>query len=105
MEIIHFINLFWNCNVYEKLSILSNKNEKKYSYSYNDFLRIKRYSKNLPTSSKWKTTGISNTYGYGGNCDTGACNPNIPKVIWKGILFLIVCVAIYYGWKRNKDDV
>ena len=29
----------------------------------------------------------------------------IPKVIWKGILFLIVCIAIYYGWKRNKDDV
>ena len=29
----------------------------------------------------------------------------IPKVIWKGILFLIVCVAIYYGWKRNKDNV
>ena len=61
-----------------------NKNEKKYSYSYNDFLRIKRYSKNLPTSSKWKTTGASNTYGYGGDCNTdGTCNPNIPKVIWK----------------------
>ena len=29
----------------------------------------------------------------------------IPNVIWKGIFFLIVCVAIYYGWKRNKDDV
>jgi hypothetical protein len=29
----------------------------------------------------------------------------IPKVIWKGIFSLIVCVAIYYGWKRNKDDV
>ena len=29
----------------------------------------------------------------------------IPKVICKGILFLIVCVAIYYGWKKNKNDV
>ena len=46
-----------------------NKNERKYNYSYNDFLRIKRYSKNLPTSSK---------------CNTDeTCDPKIPKVIWK----------------------
>jgi len=60
-----------------------NNNEKKYNYSYNDFLRIKRYSKNLPTTSKWKTTGDSSSSGYGGECNTGTCNPKIPKVIWK----------------------
>lgn len=62
-----------------------NSNEKKYSYSYNDFLRIKRYSKNLPNGSKWKTNGESNTSGYGGDCKNtdGTCDRAIPKVIWK----------------------
>lgn len=46
-----------------------NANEKKYSYSYNDFLRIKRYSNNLPSGKICK------------NID-GTCNPKIPKVIW-----------------------
>jgi hypothetical protein len=62
-----------------------NKNERKYNYSYNDFLRIKRYSKNLPSGSNWKTTGESTTNGYGGDCKNidGTCNLSIPKVIWK----------------------
>ena len=62
-----------------------NNNEKKYNYSYNDFLRIKRYSKNLPSSSKWKTTGESSSSGYGGDCKNtdGTCNTGVPKVIWK----------------------
>lgn len=57
-----------------------NKNEKKYSYSYNDFLRMKRYGKNLPTSS---TPGVSLTNGYGGDCNKPTCDVNIPKVTWK----------------------
>tara|TARA_B100000795_G_C22677862_1_gene390535 strand:+ start:51 stop:758 length:708 start_codon:yes stop_codon:yes gene_type:complete len=59
-----------------------NKNERKYSYSYNDFLRVKRYSKNLPTSSKWKANeGSSTSTGFGGNCNKDSCK--IPTVIWK----------------------
>ena len=60
-----------------------NKNEKNYSYSYNDLLRIKRYKNNLPSSSKWKTTGESKTYGERGNCDNGGCNLKNPHITWK----------------------
>lgn len=60
-----------------------NKNEKNYSYSYNDLLRIKRYKNNLPSSSKWKTTGEVETYGERGNCSNGGCNLKNPPIIWK----------------------
>ena len=62
-----------------------NNNEKKYSYSYNDFLRIKRYRNNLPNGSAWKNGGSSTTVGYRGNCKNidGTCDRKYPKVIWK----------------------
>ena len=44
---------------------------KKYSYSYNDLLRIKRYKNNLPSSSQWKISNESKTYGERGNCSNG----------------------------------
>lgn len=60
-----------------------NKNEKKYSYSYNDLLRIKRYKNNLPSSSQWKISNESKTYGERGNCSNGGCNLKNPHITWK----------------------
>ena len=62
-----------------------NSNERNYSYSYNDLLRLRRYKNNLPSSSNWKVDGTSSTYGVGGTCKNtdGTCNKKYPKVIWK----------------------
>ena len=61
-----------------------NSNEKNYSYSYNDLLRIRRYKNNLPSSSAWKISNNSKTYGERGNCDeNGVCNKKYLSVTWK----------------------
>ena len=77
------------CNTTKSLQHLyranqPNKNERNYSYSYNDLLRIKRYKNNLPSSSKWKISNDSKTYGERGNCDAnGQCNKKNPGITWK----------------------
>jgi len=60
-----------------------NQNEKKYSYSYNDFLRNKRYSNNLPT--KKPAANSSETVGFRGSCKKvdGTCDRKVSKVTWK----------------------
>ena len=60
-----------------------NKNEKNYSYSYNDFLRNKRYSNNLP--SKKPPVDSFQTVGFRGSCKQvdGTCDMKVSKVIWK----------------------
>lgn len=60
-----------------------NSNEKNYSYSYNDFLRNKRYTNNLPT--KKPQANSSETVGFRGSCKKvdGTCDRNVSKVVWK----------------------
>jgi len=65
----------------------TNGSDEKYSYSYNEFLRIKKmsYNKRLPT--KEATDNTFQTSGYGGKCDV--CDDNAVtkkyknRVIWK----------------------
>jgi hypothetical protein len=55
-----------------KSGLQPNKNEPKYSYSYNDYLKNKRrmtYDMKLPTSK-----GNGDLYGYGGKCDSNVIN-------------------------------
>jgi len=59
-------------------------NDNSYSYSYNEFLRIKKmtYDKRLPTKEPKDNT--FKTGGYGGsNCENGNCNSKNLSVIWK----------------------
>ena len=61
-----------------------NGNDNKYSYSYNEFLRIKKmtYDKRLPTKEPKDNT--FKTGGYGGsNCENDNCNSKNLSVIWK----------------------
>ena len=61
-----------------------NNNEKNYSYSYSDLLRIRRYKNNLPSSSKWKISNDSKTFGERGNCNANdVCNKKYLSVTWK----------------------
>ena len=51
-----------------KSGLQPNKNEPKYSYGYNDYLKNKRrmtYEMKLPTSK-----GVGDLYGHGGKCDS-----------------------------------
>lgn len=60
-----------------------NNNEKKYSYSYNDYLRNKRYVHNLPT--KKPAVDSTETVGFRGACkkSNGDCDRRFAKVTWK----------------------
>ena len=60
-----------------------NKNERKYNYSYNDYLRNRRYTNNLPSKKPAKNS--TETVGFRGSCKktNGDCDKRFAKVIWK----------------------
>jgi hypothetical protein len=78
-----------NCNNNRSLQHLyrsnaqPNNNERNYSYSYNDYLRNRRYTNNLP--SKKPIVGSTETVGFRGPCkkNDGTCDRRFAKVTWK----------------------
>jgi len=61
-------------------------NDDNHSYSYNDFLKVKKlsYKYRLPTKKPPDNTTTYETSGYGGkNCELNDCTAKNHKVIWK----------------------